>query len=139
MIGAPVRCATMSAPGANDCAGPRGPSGVIAESLPVLDSRAQPEQRAAAPRDVDPRTVRKPNDSRDARDDLAVAVLADQHRDALVAMMIEQRQQLAVPEREDDRLSARAQSPSPLASLTTRNRHVRASSRTSQHAAYDAG
>ena len=39
------------------------------------------------------------------RDDLAVAMLADHHRDPLAAMVPEQRKQLAVPEREDDALA----------------------------------
>jgi len=49
--------------GANDRAGPRGPSGVIATSCPFNNSRESPTSARLAPRDVDPRTVRKPNAS----------------------------------------------------------------------------
>src|SRR4051812_6094452 len=38
----------------------------------------------------------------DARDDLTVAMLADEDRHAFIAMLIEQRQHLAVPQREND-------------------------------------
>src|SRR4051812_35852944 len=45
----------------------------------------------------------------DARDDLTVAMLADEDSHAFVAMLIQQRQHLAVPQREDDRTLRRAQ------------------------------
>ena len=63
ITGAPARCAAISAPGANERAGPRGPSGVIATSRPASSSRESPTRARLAPRDVEPRTVRNPNDS----------------------------------------------------------------------------
>src|SRR4051794_35379847 len=60
ITGTPLRCAMMATPGANDFAGPRGPSGVIARSLPSFAARAKANNARAAPRDVEPRTVRYP-------------------------------------------------------------------------------
>ena len=135
MTGAPVRCATTALPGANDFAGPRGPSGVMARSCPSSTRARETEQRArrAARRRAAHGAIAEAR--RDPRDDLAVGVLADQHRDALVAMMIQQREQLPVPEREDDRLLRRRAARRTSSSCDDANAPGPArAARTSQHA-----
>ena len=133
MIGTPVRCAAIAAPGANTCAGPRGPSGVtaaLAAATPARESRPMSARLAAPRRRAAHRGVAEAFG--DARDDLAVAMLADHHRDPFAAMVPEQRQQLAVPEREDDALVRRARRPvrsAVVLAYTPRDRQQRGSRR----------
>ena len=54
--------AITAAPGATDSAGPRGPSGVTARHAPSSITRHAPSNARAAPRLVEPRTVRYPID-----------------------------------------------------------------------------
>ena len=56
MIGMPVFCERKTAPGPSEYFGPRGPSGVMARSMP--DSRSEVSSRIAVDplRELDPRT-----------------------------------------------------------------------------------
>ncbi len=58
--GTSARSEAIRTPAAGSPAGPRGPSGVIANSRPDLSSRTIERSARPAPRELEPRTVRYP-------------------------------------------------------------------------------
>src|SRR5262245_51968114 len=74
------------------------------EIVAVVENTSQSEQRTHGAARCRPTDSLEPEPHRDSCNDLSVAMLADQYRNAFITMLVQQRQHLSVPQHEDDRL-----------------------------------
>src|SRR5215510_8764284 len=75
------------------------------EVVALLENASQSEQRASGTARRRSADSLESEPHRDSRNDLSIAMLADQHRNAFIAMLVQQRQHLSVPQRKDDGFS----------------------------------